>query len=523
MAKILFERDAQQALLAGAKTFSRAVGSTLGPGGRLVGLSARGGHVLTKDGVTVARETTLPAWAQNIAANMIRGAAEAVVSTAGDGTTTVAVLVGALLEEAGKYTAAGLSPVLVARGIRDKAAEVDATLRAMVVPANTREEIYRVAYVASNGDDEIANLVADALMQAGPDGVITIENNFRSYSRLNVVRGAQYPTGWTTPEFATNKERMTATFEQPYIFLCEAHLHPMPPLGPLLERVHSSGRPVLIFCDSISGPALKTLLVNNRRKTLRSVAVTSPYFADIKTDTLRDLAALTGATVYSPVLGRRLQDWDLRDLGEARSVVVSKFSTQIIGAGGSPEAIAARVEYLKAACEREQSQEEKKRLRERLAKLAGGVAIIEAGGVTELESKERRDRIDDALNAARHAMAGGVLPGGGAALVHASKGLRAAADDAHDNAAVLMRRACTAPLLRIASNAGARAEAVLGEVLKSPSGFGYDAKSEEVCDLVAAGVVDPAQVTITALAKAAETAALIINTGCVMYNEGVKK
>lgn len=515
MARLLYEHDARTALLEGTHQFARAVGSTLGPGGRNVGLYSRDRIALTKDGVTVAREATLADPFPGVAGRMVRAASEAVSGAAGDGTTTVAVLTDAILREAHRLVTAGHSPILLSRAIRELAGEIAGVLQGMAKPVRSREDLYRIALVAANGDEEVGNIVADALQQAGPQGIVTIEDGVKTYCSLRVVAGACYPTGWVSPDFATDKERMTCTFEKPYVLLAEIHLHRMEPFFPILEKVYSSGRPLLVVALSVSGPALKTLTVNLHKKTLRACAIQAPYFADIATETLRDLAALTGATVHSPYTGRRFEDLTLEDLGQVRSVTVAQRTTTLV-CDDRPAAMLERIGQLERQIARESNGHERERLRERMSKLAGGVAVIEVGGNTETELKERRDRIDDALHAARGALEHGTLPGGGLALLAASRRVRG---DRYMVAEGLMRTACAEPLRRIARNAGANPDQVEAQVRAKNYRLTFNARTGRLEDPYKAGILDPAKVTLMAFTKAAETAALMLNTGCVILTE----
>lgn len=529
MAYIALEAAARAALARGVHDFAAAVGSTLGPGGRNVALASKGKLALTKDGVTVAREVDLADPFPAIGARMVRAASEAVAKGAGDGTTTVAVLTDAILQGAHRLVVGGFNPILLSRIIRELALDTCRALQQLRIPCRGREALFRIALIAANGDEEVANLVADALEQAGSRGIVTIEDGKRTYCSLRVVAGARYPTGWASPDFVTEGGRQAVTLQNPYILLAETHLHPMEPFFPILEQVYSAKRPLLVVCLSISGPALKTLTVNLKKKTLEACAVHAPYFSDIASDTLRDLAALTGATVYSPYTGRRFQSLTLQDLGEARSVTVTKTTTTLICDSKRPEVI-VRIGQLERQIEREASDHEKQRLRERLSKLAGAVSILEVGGNTETELKERRDRIDDALHAARGAMEHGILPGGGLALLQAAHRMEygilrsnAKWQELFHAALRMMREACAEPMRRIVRNAGGNADHVVAQVRAADYRMVYDAKTWQLVDPMEAGIHDPAQVPMLALAKAAETAALILNAGAVVFKEGKKR
>lgn len=523
MDRIIYEHAARQALTDGAHQFARAVGTTLGPGGRNVGLFARGMVTITKDGVTVAREATLADPFPGVAARIVRQASEAVSRTAGDGTTTVAVLTDALLQEAHRLATADFSPILLSRAMREISLAVAHVLKGMARPIKTRDDIYQIALVSANGDQEVADIVADALTEAGPKGIVTMEDGVRTHCSLRVVAGAQYPTGWMSPEMVTDPARMETTFKDPYILVTETHLHPMKPIVPILEKVYSAGRPLLIVCLSASGPALKTLAINLQKKTLQAVAVPAPYFSDIASESMRDIAALTGATLHSPFTGRRIESLTLEDLGQVRQVTVGKRTTTIVCHTQHPATL-LRIAQLERQVEREPSEHEKERLRERLSKLAGAVAVIEIGGVTETAMKERRDRIDDALHAARGAMDYGVLPGGGLALMQAMHKVReqvpTAKDETHEAALRLFRTACAEPLRRIARNAGANPDQAEAQVRAKNYRFAFNARTGKLEDPWKSGILDPAQVPMLALTRAAETAALLLNTGCVILKGG---
>jgi chaperonin GroEL len=519
MARIIYEHQARAALAEGTAQFARAVGTTLGPGGRNVGLLSRGRVAITKDGVTVAREATLADPFPGIAARMVRQASEAVSRTAGDGTTTVAVLTDALLQEGHRLVTAGYSAILLSRAMRELSLAVAHVLKGMAKPVKSRDEIYQIALVSSNGDQEVANLVADALIEAGPKGIVTMENGIKTHCSLRVVAGAQYPTGWMTPELVTDQARMETTFENPYVLVTETHLHPMKPIVPILEKVYSAGRPLLIFCMSASGPALKTMVMNLHKKTLQAVAVPAPYFSDIATESLRDLAALTGATLHTPFTGRRIESLTLEDLGHVHQAIIGKRTTTLV-CHSRPAACLDRIGQLERQIEREPSEHEKERLRERLSKLAGAVAVIEIGGNTETELKERRDRFDDALHAARGAMDHGVLPGGGLALMHAMQKVRdivpTANDETREACLRLFRAACAEPLRRIARNSGANADHVEAQVRAKNYRLAFNARTGKLEDPWKTGILDPAQVPMLALTKAADVASLLLNTGCVI-------
>jgi chaperonin GroEL len=488
-----------------------------------VGLFSRGRVALTKDGVTVAREATLADPFPGVAARMVRRASEAVSKAAGDGTTTVAVLTDAILMEAHRLVTGGYSPILLARAIREIAADLAQVLKAQAAPAKTREDLFRIASLAANGDEEIAHIVADALQEAGPRGIVTMEDSPRTDCSLRVVAGAQYPTGWVSADLVTDPHRLTTTLEDPYVLLTESHLHRMPPLFPILEKVYSAGKPLLVVALSVSGPALKTMIVNLRKGTLRACAVHAPYFADIATESLRDLAALTGATLHSPYTGRRLEDLTLDDLGRVRQAIVGKRSTTLV-CNARTSATLQRIGQLERLVEKEPTDYEKGRLRERLSKLAGAVAVIEIGGRTEAEQKERRDRIDDALHAARAAQDHGVLPGGGLALLQAEARSREIVpwrgDGSREAAVGIMRRACAEPLRRIARNAGANADQVEAQVRAKNFRLAFNARTGKLEDPWKAGILDAALVPALAITRAAETAALLLNTGCIILKGG---
>jgi chaperonin GroEL len=523
MATIHYDTNARRMLIDGANTFARAVGSTLGPGGRTVVIRKRDVNAITKDGVTVAREIDLENPIHAAGAVMIREAAEEAVKIAGDGTTTVSVLAHTLLVEGEKLLVAGFNLRDIQRGMASAVTSICRALDAMAKPCGDREALYRVALVSSNGDEEVANIVADALTVAGPHGIVSIETGYQPHSSMRHVEGMQFGQGWVSPDLVNDLITMRAKHQDCFVLICACHLFRMEPLAGIFDKVYHSGKPLLIVAHSVSGQVLNTLTINLKRGTLKAVAVTAPYFADIQGEALRDIAAVTGAKIHDPYLGSRLEAMTLADLGTAAAVVVDKRSTTIIGGGGSAESITERRDTLLRQISREESPTERERLSERLSKIVGGASIISVGGSTETEIKERRDRFDDALHAARAAMDGGVVPGGGVALLRASQGLvwrGGEFSESESQGIRLVITACEHPLRLIAKNAGANGDHIVAAVKAMRDVGGWNAATGEIAaDMHLAGIVDPLKVAKTALEKAVSVASLMLASGCVIYKQ----
>ncbi len=513
---VRFGTDARDRMLRGIDTLANAVKVTLGPKGRNVVIAkSYGAPRITKDGVTVAKEIELSDKFENMGAQMVKEVASRTNDEAGDGTTTATVLAQAIVREGLKSVAAGMNPMDLKRGIDKAVAAVITEVRAMSRPVGDSDEIAKVAAISANGETAIGQQIADAMKKVGNDGVITVEENKGLATELEVVEGMQFPRGYLSPYFITNAEKMSVEMENCLILLHEKKLSSMKALVPLLEAVIQADRPLLIVSEDIEGEALATLVVNKLRGGLKVAAVKAPGFGDRRKAMMQDLAIVTGGQLISDDLGMNLEKVTIDMLGSARRISITKDSTTVIDGAGEPSEIAARVTQIRVQIEDATSDYDKEKLQERLAKLAGGIAIIRVGGATETEVKERKDRIDDALNATRAAVAEGVVPGGGVALVHAGKALIGLkADNPDQDAGIkIVQRAILAPLRQITQNAGVDGSVVAGRVLESESkSFGFDAQSENYVDMLKAGIIDPTKVVRVALENAASVAGLLITT-----------
>lgn len=516
-AKIVqFNTDARDKMLRGVNVLANAVKVTLGPKGRNVVIQKSfGAPRSTKDGVSVAKEIELEDAFENMGAQMIREVASKTNDKAGDGTTTATVLAQAIVQEGLKAVAAGMNPMDLKRGI-DKAVGVvieEVKSNARKVSANS--EIAQVGTISANGDTEVGEMIAKAMEKVGNEGVITVEEAKTAETELDVVEGMQFDRGYLSPYFITNADKMEAVLEEPLILLHEKKLSSLQTMLPVLEAVVQSGRPLLIIAEDIEGEALATLVVNKLRGGLRVAAVKAPGFGDRRKAMLEDIAVLTGGQVISEDLGIKLENVTLDMLGRAKKVTITKDDTTIVDGVGEKDAIEARIGQIKKQIEDTTSDYDKEKLQERLAKLAGGVAVIRVGGSTEVEVKEKKDRVDDALNATRAAVEEGIVPGGGIALLKASKALEGVTGaNADQNAGVaIIRRALQAPIRQISENAGVEGSIVVGKVLEhKDANFGFNAQTEEYGDLVKMGVIDPAKVVRTALQDAASVAGILITT-----------
>ncbi|HXQ17762.1 MAG TPA: chaperonin GroEL [Caulobacteraceae bacterium] len=514
--QVYFASDARDRMLRGVNTLANAVKVTLGPKGRNVVLEkSYGGPRSTKDGVTVAKEIELEDRFENLGAQLIREVASKTSDKAGDGTTTATVLAQAIVVEGLKYVAAGMNPMDLKRGVEKAVIAVVASIKASSRKVTTNDEIAQVGAISANGDKEVGAMIAKAMAEVGNEGVITIEEAKTLETELEVVQGMQFDRGYLSPYFITNADKMEVELEDPLILLFEKRLSSLQPLLPLLEAVVQSTRPLLIVAEDIEGEALATLVVNKLRGGLRVAAVKAPGFGDRRKAMLEDLAIVTGGQLVSEDLGIKLENVTIEMLGQAKKVTINKDDTTIVDGAGDKVAVDARIAQLRTQIEDTTSDYDKEKLQERLAKLAGGVAIIKVGGSTEIEVKERKDRVDDALNATRAAVEEGIVAGGGVALLKATKvldGLKG--ENAEQDAGIaIVRRALQAPIRQIAENAGVEGSIVVGRVLDNESAtFGFNAQTEEYGDLVAAGVIDPAKVVRTALQDAASVAGLMITT-----------
>jgi chaperonin GroEL len=513
---VYFSSDARDKMLRGVNILANAVKVTLGPKGRNVVIEKSfGAPRSTKDGVSVAKEIELADKFENLGAQMIREVASKTNDKAGDGTTTATVLAQAIVQEGLKSVAAGMNPMDLKRGIDKAVAIVVADIKASSKKVTTNAEIAQVGTISANGDKEVGDMIARAMDKVGNEGVITVEEAKTAETELDVVEGMQFDRGYLSPYFITNADKMEVQLEEPLILLFEKKLSSLQPLLPVLEAVVQSGRPLVIIAEDVEGEALATLVVNKLRGGLRVAAVKAPGFGDRRKAMLEDLAILTGAQVVSEDLGIKLENVSLDMLGKAKKVSITKDDTTIVDGVGEKSAIEARISQIKRQIEDTTSDYDKEKLQERLAKLAGGVAVIRVGGSTEVEVKEKKDRVDDALNATRAAADEGIVPGGGVALLKASKALANLTGDNDDQTAgiAIVRRALQAPIRQIAENAGVEGSIVVGKILESDSAtFGFNAQTEQYVDLVADGVIDPAKVVRTALQDAASVAGLLITT-----------
>jgi chaperonin GroEL len=513
---VRFGEDARTRMLRGVDTLARAVKVTLGPKGRNVLLSkSYGAPRITKDGVSVAKEIELADKFENMGAQLVREVASKTKDIAGDGTTTAIVLAQAIAREGAKAVAAGLSPMGLKRGIDVAVAALVAELAARSRPISSEAETAQVGTVSANGEAAIGAMIASAMQKVGKEGVITIEEAKGMETELEVVDGMRFDRGYLSPYFITNAEKMRVDLENPYILIYEKKLSGLQAFLPLLEAVAQSARPLLILAEDIEGETLATLVVNKLRGGLKVAAVKAPGFGDRRRAMLEDIAALTGAELISEDLGMKLENVTLAQLGTAKSVRIEKEHTTIVDGAGSKEAIKARVEQIKAQVEETTSDYDREKLQERLAKLAGGVAVIRVGGGSEAEVKERKDRVEDAMHATRAAVEEGIVPGGGVALLRASQVLSALnAVDADQKFGIeIVRRAVAAPLRQIAANAGEDGAVVAGEVLRNDTyDWGFDAQAGIYKDLVAAGIIDPTKVVRASLQNAASVAGLLITT-----------
>ena len=513
---VYFSSDARDRMLRGVNILANAVKVTLGPKGRNVVIEKSfGAPRTTKDGVTVAKEIELEDRFENLGAQLIREVASKTNDKAGDGTTTNTVLAQAIVVEGLKSVASGRNPMDLKRGIDKAVLSVVEQIKSSSKKVQANSEIAQVGTISANGDKEVGDMIARAMEKVGNEGVITVEEAKSLETELDVVEGMQFDRGYLSAYFVTNAEKMEAVLEEPQILIFEKKLSSLQPLLPVLEAVVQSGRPLLIIAEDVEGEALATLVVNKLRGGLRVAAVKAPGFGDRRKAMLEDIAVLTGGQVISEDLGIKLEAVTLDMLGKAKKVTITKEDTTIVDGAGERDAIEGRISQIKRQIEDTTSDYDKEKLQERLAKLAGGVAVIKVGGSTEVEVKEKKDRVDDALNATRAAVEEGIVPGGGVALLKASlslEGLKGDNDDQNAGIAIV-RRALQAPIRQISENAGVEGSIVVGRVLSDNSTtFGFNAQTEEYVDMVQAGVIDPAKVVRTALQDAASVASLLITT-----------
>jgi chaperonin GroEL len=515
-AKIVnFGADAREKMLAGVDILANAVKVTLGPKGRNVVIEKSfGAPRTTKDGVTVAKEIELEDKFMNMGAQLIREVASKTNDEAGDGTTTATVLAQAIVREGMKAVSAGRNPMDLKRGIEKASASVVEELKKRAQKVKGSEEIAQVGTISANGDKDIGKFLADAMAKVGNEGVITVEEAKSLETELEVVEGMQFDRGYLSPYFITNADKMDAVLEEPLILLFEKKISSLQPMLPILEAIVQNGKPLLIIAEDVEGEALATLVVNKLRGGLKVVAVKAPGFGDRRKAMLEDIAILTGGQVISEDLGIKLENVDLSMLGKAKKVVIKKDDTTVVDGYGTKKDIEARIGQIRKQIEDTTSDYDREKLQERLAKLAGGVAVIKVGGATEVEVKERKDRVDDALNATRAAVEEGIVPGGGVALFRASQKLNVKGDNEDQDVGVLIvKKALEAPLRQIAENAGVEGSIVVGKLRESKSETeGFNAQTEEYVDMIKAGIIDPVKVVRTALQDAASVAGLIITT-----------
>ena len=515
MAKdIVFDVRAREAILRGVNILADTVKVTLGPKGRNVVLEKSfGSPTITKDGVTVAKEIELENRFENMGAQMVKEVASKTSDVAGDGTTTATVLAQAIFREGSKLVAAGHNPMAIKRGIEKAVVIVTAEIKKMAKPTKNKKEIAQVGTISANGDETIGNIISEAMEKVGKEGVITVEEAKGLETTLEVVEGMQFDRGYLSPYFVTDPERMECVLQDPYILIHEKKISNMKELLPLLEQVARSGKPLLIIAEDIEGEALATLVVNKIRGVLSTCAVKAPGFGDRRKAMLEDIAVLTGGKMIAEDLGLKLESLTLNDLGRAKRVTVDKDNTTLIDGAGSQKEIEGRVKMIRAQIEETTSDYDREKLQERLAKLVGGVAVINVGAATETEMKEKKARVEDALNATRAAVEEGVVPGGGVAFLRCLKALEKGEWSEGEKFGVqIVRRALEEPVRQIAANGGVEGSVVVNKVKEGTGAFGYNAQTGNYEDLMAAGVIDPAKVARTALQNAASVASLMLTT-----------
>ena len=520
MSKIIkFDSDARSQMLRGVDILTNTVKVTLGPKGRNVVMDkSYGAPRITKDGVTVAKEIDLDDKFENMGAQMIKEVASKTNDTAGDGTTTATILAQGIVTEGCKYVTAGMNPMDVKRGIDAAVAHVKEKLMSSAKKVKTSEEIAQVGTISANGEKEIGDMISKAMQKVGNEGVITVEEAKGTETELDVVEGMQFDRGYLSPYFITNADKMTTELENPYILLHEKKLTNLQPMVPLLEAVVQAGRPLMIISEDVEGEALATLVVNSIRGIVKVAAVKAPGFGDRRKAMLEDIAVLTGGTVIAEEVGLSLEKADISVLGTAKKINVTKENTIIIDGGGKKDAIESRVNQVRAQIEEATSDYDKEKMQERVAKLAGGVAVIKVGAATEVEMKEKKARVEDALHATRAAVEEGVVPGGGVAMIRARAALDKVQGDNpdQDQGVQIARQAMQEPLKQIVTNAGHEGSVILAKVEEGKDSFGYNAATSEYGDMLKMGILDPTKVTRTALQNASSIAGLMITTECMV-------
>ena len=522
---ITYGSNAREAMLKGVNTLANAVKVTLGPKGNNVVLNKSfGSPLVTKDGVTVAKEIELTEKFENMGAQMVKEVASKTSDVAGDGTTTATVLAQAIYTEGQKLVAAGANPMAIKRGIDQGTAAVIDALKKMSKATNDRKEIEQVGAISANNDEEVGRLISEAMEKVGKEGVITVEEAKGMETTLDIVEGMQFDRGYISPYFATNSEKMVAELEDPCILINEKKISNMKDMVPLLESVARAGKPLVIVAEDVDGEALATLIINKLRGTLKVAAVKAPGFGDRRKAMLQDIAILTGGQVVSEDLGIKLENITINDLGKCRAIKIDKDNTTIVDGAGTKSAIEGRVKQIRAQIEETKSDYDREKLQERLAKLIGGVAVINIGAATETEMKEKKARLEDALNATRAAVEEGIVPGGGVALVRcmaALDGVKAAGEE--KSGVAILKRALQEPLRQIACNAGLEGSVVINKVLAGKDDFGFNAATEEYENMLAAGIIDPTKVVRFALQNASSVAGLMLTTEAMIADKPEKK
>ncbi|MEX1366546.1 MAG: chaperonin GroEL [Nannocystaceae bacterium] len=524
--EVRFDEAARSAILKGVNTLADAVKVTLGPRGRNVVIEKSwGSPTVTKDGVTVAKEIELEDKFENMGAQMVKEVASKTSDIAGDGTTTATVLAQALFREGIKMVAAGHDPMEIKRGVDAAVETVIAAIHKLSKPTKGEDEIAQVGTISANGDTEIGRLIAEAMGKVGKEGVITVEENKANTTELDVVEGMQFDRGYLSPYFVTDQERMAVSMEDCYILLHEKKISNMKDLLPVLEQVAKQGRSLLVIAEDVDGEALATLVVNKLRGTLHVCAVKAPGFGDRRKEMLKDIAVLTGGKAMTEDLGEKLENVTLKDLGTAKQVTIDKDNTTIVDGGGKKADIAGRVKQIRGQIEETTSDYDREKLQERLAKLVGGVAVIKVGAASEVEMKEKKARVEDALHATRAAVEEGIVPGGGVALVRGQKALDKLEVDTDEQRAgvALVRRAIEEPLRQIVSNAGGEPSVVVNEVRGGKQSYGYNARTGQFVDMLADGVIDPTKVVRTALENAASVAGMMLTTEAMIAEKPKKE
>ena len=520
--QIAFRKDARESILSGVQQLSKAVKVTLGPRGRNVVLAKSwGSPTVTKDGVTVAKEVELPDAYENMGAQMVKEVASKTSDVAGDGTTTATVLAEAMYTQGLQAVTSGYNPMEIKRGIDKAVIEVVESLKAQSKAVKDHSEVEQIGAISANGDDDIGRLIAEAMDKVGKDGTITVEEAKSTDTTLDVVEGMQFDRGYLSPYFVTDQENMEAALEDCYLLIHEKKISNLKDLLPLLEKVSKAGKPLLVIAEDVEGEALATLVVNKIRGTLQVAAVKAPGYGDRRKAMLQDIATLTGGTVITEDLGINLESVQLTDLGQAKRIAIDKDNTTLVEGTGKAADIKGRVEQIRNQIDETTSDYDREKLQERLAKLAGGVAVIAVGAPTETEMKEKKARVEDALHATRAAVEEGIVPGGGVALVRSIAGLDSIAGETEGETTGvrIVRRALEEPMRQIADNAGHEGAIIVAEVAEKEGAYGFNARSEEYGDLVSMGVIDPTKVVRTALSNAASIATLLLTTDALVAEE----